>query len=377
MAGHIQKRSENSYLLVYPMGYDQNGKRIRKTKTVKARNQTEAKKELAKFVTSIVMGSYVAPSHTRFADYVAFWRKGAIKKLAPQTIETYDYMLNNRINTALGHLKMEDISHVHITHLLDSMASNNLSSATIQKHYNVLSSIFKLALRNEMIQKNPMDKVDKPSVTYKPRVVYNSEELSELFQTLNGEENRQMALMVKVALRTGMRKGELLALKWDDIDFEENTIYVRHSLSYTKVNGYQLKEPKTKKSIRKVAPPPQLMDELKVHKLVKEKERNNAMELWEGGHHFFVFCTDFGKPFFPNVPNRWLTRFLKRKGLKKISFHDLRHTATTDLINKGANIYSISKRLGHSNIGTTFNVYGHYLDEADQKIAAMLDEDYI
>ncbi|MBO1910951.1 phage integrase SAM-like domain-containing protein, partial [Microvirga sp. 3-52] len=184
MAGHIQKRGKDSYLLVYPMGYDQNGKRIRKTKTVKAKNQTEAKKQLAAFVTEVETGSYVAPSHTRFADYVKLWRKDAAKKVAPKTIETYDYVLNKRIVVALGHFKMEDISHVHITDLIESLASNGLSSATIQKHYNVLSSIFKLAVRNEMIQKNPMEKVDKPSVTYKAGNVYNSDELRQLFQIL-------------------------------------------------------------------------------------------------------------------------------------------------------------------------------------------------
>src|SRR5699024_10885185 len=204
---------------------------------------------------------------------------------------------------------------------------------------------------------------DKPSVTYKPGEVYNSNELKQLFLLLNQEENNQMVLMVKMALKTGLRKGELLALQWDDVDFATNTIHVRHSLSYTKENGYQLKEPKTKGSIRKVAPPKKLMDELRKHKLIKSTERIEAAELWEGGKCFFVFSTDFGKPFFPSVPNRWRTRFINRVNiglkkndkplLKKIRFHDLRHTAATDLINKGANIHSISKRLGHANITTT------------------------
>lgn len=129
------------------------------------------------------------------------------------------------------------------------------------------------------------------------------------------------------------------------------------------------------------------MDEFRKHKLIKSTERMEADELWEGGKSFFVFSTDFGKPFFPSVPNRWWTRFINRVNiglkknnkplLKKIRFHDLRHTAATYLINKGANIHSISKRLGHANITTTMNIYGHYLEEADQKIADMLDEDYI
>jgi len=186
-----------------------------------------------------------------------------------------------------------------------------------------------------------------------------------------------MALMIKLALLTGMRKGEILALQWDNVDFATNTIHIQHSLSYTKEYGYHLKEPKTKGSIRKVAPPRKFMDELKKHIYTKKTERMEAVELWEGGKCYFVFSSDLGKPFHLDSPNRWWSRFLKRTGFKKIRFHDLRHTAATNLLNKNANIHSISKRLGHSNIKTTMNIYGHYLEEADQKIADMLDEDYI
>ena len=164
-------------------------------------------------------------------------------------------------------------------------------------------------------------------------------------------------------------------------------LFRSHSLSYTKNDGYFLKEPKTKGSIRKVAPPKKLMEELKKHIYKKKTDRMEAAELWEGGKYKFVFSSSMGKPYNLDVPNRWWTRFLERVNkelekndkptLKKIRFHDLRHTAATDLINKGANIHSISKRLGHANITTTMNIYGHYLEEADQKIAEMLDEDYI
>lgn len=387
MAGHVQDRGNGSYLLVYHIGYDAKGKRIRKTRTVKAKNKSEAEKKLAAFVTEIELGEYVAPSHTRLTDYVKVWKKHAIKKLSPNTMETYTYYLDGRILPALGHFKLEEITHVHINGFLEDLEEDGLASSTIKKQYNILSSIFQLAVKNEIIKKNPMEKVEKPSVKYKPGQVYDSNELKQLYLLLNKEENKQMVLLIKLALKTGMRKGELLALQWDDVDFSSNTIHVRHSLSYTKNDGYFLKEPKTKGSIRKVAPPKKLMEELKKHIYKKKTDRMEAAELWEGGKYKFVFSSNMGKPYNLDVPNRWWTRFLERVNkelekndkpkLKKIRFHDLRHTAATDLINKGANIHSISKRLGHANITTTMNIYGHYLEEADQKIAEMLDEDYI
>lgn len=374
---HVQDRGNGSYLLVHSMGYDKKGDKIRKTRTVKAKNKTEANKMLAIFVAEIEGGTYFTPSKLFFADYATFWRDNVKKRVAPQTIETYDYILNNRILTEFGHLKVADISHVYLSHFLNRLGGEKLASSTIQKHFNVLNSIFKLAVKNEILKQNPMDKVDKPTVSYKEGDVYDSVELKMLYQLLNEQDNKQMVLLIKLALQTGMRKGEMLGLQWNDIDFKNNTINVRHSLSYTKDSQYVLKEPKTKRSVRKVAPPKKMMEELKQHKITKDSERERADNLWQNGKYDFVFATEGGKPFFPDAPNRWWTRFLKRTGFKVIRFHDLRHTAATYLINKGANIHSISKRLGHSNISTTMNIYGHYLEEADQKIAQLLDDDYI
>lgn len=382
MAGHVQKRGNNSYLLVYHLGYDADGKRLRKTKTVKAKNKSEAEKKLAAFVTEIELGAYIAPANMNVSEFSSMWKKEQKKKLAPSTLETYTYVLDARIIPSLGYLKLDKVLPIHITDLFDGLKKEGLSSSSVMKCYEVLSSMFKLAIRNELIKNNPLDKVDRPVVTNKPGEVYDSEELKLLYTLLNKEKNKQMVLLFKLALLTGMRKGEILALQWDDVDFKTNTIHVRNSLAYTKDLGYYLKEPKTKNSIRQIAPPRQFMEELKKHIFIKKTERMEASELWEGGEYYFVFSTTFGKPFHLDYPNRWWKRFFERinkdkKILKQIRFHDLRHTAATTLINKGANIHSISKRLGHSNIKTTMNIYGHYLEEADQKIADMLDEDYI
>ena len=387
MSGSIQRRGENSYLLTVSRGFDLDGKRIRKTRTVKASGKTEARELLAEFITEIRQGEYIAPSHTKLKDYVPIWRKERENRVSPATLETYNYVLNARILPRLGHLKLEDIKHIHITKYLDELKEKGLSSSTIMKNIEVLNSVFKLAVTNEIIKSNPVDKVAKPSITYKAGDVYNSDEIKRLFMLLNEEENKQMVLFIKMALVTGMRRGEMLALQWDDVDFAKNTIHVRHSLSYTKERGYFLTQPKTKNSVRKIAPPKKFMAELKKHIHKKKIERMEAKELWEGGKYKFVFSSDLGKPYHLDAPNRWWNRFheridkkLKERNeppLKRIRLHDLRHTAATNLINKGANKHSISKRLGHSNIQTTLNIYGHYLEEADQKIADMLEEDYL
>src|SRR5699024_6203667 len=115
MAGHVQERGNGSYLLVYHVGYDADGKRIRKTKTVKAKNKTEAKKMLSAFVTEIDKGEYVSPSHLKLSDYTKTWKKEHYKKVSPYTQETYDNALNNHILPSLGHLKIENIDPSRIS----------------------------------------------------------------------------------------------------------------------------------------------------------------------------------------------------------------------------------------------------------------------
>lgn len=381
--GTIEKRGENSWRLNVSMGIGANGKYKRKRKTVKAKNKTEATRLLNDFIYELDNGKYVAPSKIMFVDYVEVWKRYAQKKLSPKTIETYDYVLKGRIIPSLAHRKMEDITSYHLTDFLHSLESDGLSTSTIQKHYNVLSNIFKFATKHRTIKNNPMERVDKPSVTYKKGEVYTPSEVEHLFQLLDGEENKQMALIVKLALKTGMRKGEILALQWDDVDFSTNRIQINHSLSYTKEQGYQLTAPKTEGSIRKVAIPEILHNELKKHIFKKKTERMEASELWEGGEYYFVFSSVFGKPFYPNVPNRWWTRFFNRINkqleadneppLKKIRFHDLRHTFATDLISKGGNINKISKYLGHASITTTVDTYGHLLED-DKELEDLINE---
>lgn len=122
-------------------------------------------------------------------------------------METYDYSLEGRIFPALSHYKSEDISHFHINGFLQSLEADEFASATIKKQYNILKSIFKLAQKNDVIKKNPMEKVDPPIVTYKEGQVFNSDELKALYQLLNQEDNKLQALIINLALKTGLRKG--------------------------------------------------------------------------------------------------------------------------------------------------------------------------
>lgn len=167
----------------------------------------------------------------------------------------------------------------------------------------------------------------------------STEEVRELFSLLDKEETHHK-LMIRLAIDSGMRRGEILGSEWDDLDFETNKITIKHTLSYTKESGYQLKDLKGNSRERSGKPriviaSSGIMKEFKKYHLQKRKERLQASELWEGGKKLFVFSDWNGKPFHPDSLSTWWTRFLNRTGFKKIRFHDLRHTAATLLINQG------------------------------------------
>src|SRR5699024_1053496 len=125
----------------------------------KASGIMEAREKLAAFVTEVKQGEFVAPSHIKLRDYIPIWKRERKKKVAPSTIETYDYLLNGRILPSLGHLKLENIKPIHISNFLESLEEEGLSTSTIQKNFNVLNGVFQLAVKNETIKKNPLDKV--------------------------------------------------------------------------------------------------------------------------------------------------------------------------------------------------------------------------
>lgn len=377
-SGSIEKRGKDKWRLTVSLGFDQDGERIRKRKTVQAKNKTEARKRLAEFIAEIEAGEYIDPSKMKFADFVEEWKEKYGKKhLGEKTYETYLLHLRNRIIPAFGHLKIDEIRPMHIISFLENLAEDGirrdgqqggLSSGTIQYHHRILRNIFKRAEEWKVIKESPAAGVKKPKDTPKETHVYDEKQVSSLFEALDREPIRWQAF-VTLAVTSGLRRGELLALEWDHVDLDNGTIHIKQNLTYVKGTGFIIKEPKTKNSIRKVAIPPHVIALLKKLKLQKYEERIKADDLWEGGKRFFLFSSWQGKPMHPSSVKTWWTRFIKRNKLPYIRFHDLRHTSATLLINQGVHMKTISARLGHANILTTMNIYGHALEEADKSAA--------
>lgn len=381
----IQKRGENSWLLVVEAGYTPEGKRIKRTRTVKITDKLTPKKtkeflelELAKFKMEVEAGEYIAPEKMTFQAFVEEWRtKYAVKELGPKTVEIYMGYLKNRILPVFGHMRLDQIKPFHIVKFISGLSDDGsrqdgkqgtLSPGTIRYIHRVIKNILERAEEWKIIKKNPAADVKKPKESYKDIEVYNEDDIAALFEALE-KEPIHWRMMITMAITTGLRRGELIGLEWKHIDLDNGTLEVKQSIA-TKIKGEPIiSEPKTKKSKRRISLPDVLTDQLKEYYLHCRKVRFQMGDKWEGGDHFFVFCNPEGTPFHPETPYLYFRRFLKKNGLRYIRFHALRHTSATLLISQGVHAKIISERLGHASITTTMNVYGHALQAADKEAA--------
>lgn len=379
---NIQKRGDASWYLTVFLGKGADGKYIRRTKTVQCRTKREAESEYAKFRQEVEAGEYISPSRTTLAAFIQEWKeKYALKHLGMATLEIYMVHLNGRVIPRLGHLKLEDIKPMHFIDLTDELSNGGrrdgkdgrLSPSTIHYIHRAIRNVLNRAVEWKLIKNNPMDGVKKPKEDPRELDVYSQQEIDHIFYLLEKEKDL-WRILITLALTTGMRRGELLGLDWKHINMDEGTIDVKQTLSFTKSKGYEIKEPKTKSSRRRIELPASLITDLKAYKSKCNEERLACASLWQGGENFFVFNSWNGKPLNPYSLKTWWTRFSKRHNIRYINFHALRHTSATLLLNQGLHAKIIQARLGHANITTTLNIYTHALREADQAAAGIFDK---
>jgi integrase len=259
-----------------------------------------------------------------------------------------------------------------INNLFDSAGGKGgLDAKTIRHHHRVLTAMFNKCIKWQLINSNPAIHAEVPFVEQKEAKVYNIKQAIQMFSLLANEPLKYQAA-VYVALFGGLRLGEIVGLDWDSLDFESKTVSVIKSRQYISKQGSFDKLPKTRRSVRKLTLSDDAMYILEEHKKDQDKERKKLGDQWvESGK---IFTQSNGTPMFPTAPSSWFAKWLKRVGLPKITFHELRHTHASILIHKKVDIASIAKRLGHTNIKTTLSIYAHAFEEADSEIANLLDD---
>ena len=378
-------KGNNRYKMVVSSGFNSKGKRDRQSKNVTVSTKRELEDLYAKFKTEVRTGLFLNNSKLTLKEFVETqWLVDTeVKSLAPKTIARYRSMLYQRIFPEFGHIRLSAINRNHIVRLYESMTQEGtrldgkdggLSGKTILHHHRLLSKIFNTAVLWKLIAVSPVKMVKPPKVTRNVAAFYDDEQVFALIGHLNelDESQYKYRVLTMLALFTGMRRGELMGLEWQDIDFEKRTIEISRTSQYLPGQGVFTKEPKTELSNRTITIPVSIVELLKDYQLHQEKDREQLANFWKSSNR--LFTTWDGSPMNPDTVTRWFQKFIKKHNLPNMTFHGLRHTNVSLLIADGVDIRTIASRVGHVNPTTTLNLYSHMLKKSDQMAADKLEK---
>jgi integrase len=373
----VQRRGNGSFLLVVEAGYDAKGKRIRRTKTIRVQDKALLKTtkklrdylndELVKFKMEVEAGAYIAPEKMKIESFIDDWhRKFALKYLSEKTRYEQMRLIKNHVLPHIGHLRLDQVKPIHIINYLDKLANEDsridgrpgcLSDATIYQVDKVLRSIFNRAKEWHVLKESPMETIKRPKVKRKEMNYLDQEEAARLIVALQ-EFKPTWRLYFLTAMIGGLRRGEIIALEWTDLDFENDLIHVKKSIPMFEDKQPVIKDTKTG-TTRFVSMPSWYMEEMRKFQEEWQKERESVDDLWEDEERQFIFHNGVGRPLYPSAATGKWIQFRDKYGFDNIRLHDLRHTMVTLLIEEGVNIKAIQERAGHSSSKVTTDVYGH------------------
>ncbi len=371
MPKKIEKRGDGKYRLTAYLGYDSKGKQAIRTKTVTAKNITDAKSKYLLFVQECQQINPENPANFTINDLYAFWQENYSKPNHELTTQLHYQNLYQRVKTMLGSKVVSSIKPVHILNFHKELTQAGLAPNSIQKYHKFLSFLFSKAVQWEFIATNPCKKVDTPKKQTKPMIIYEEDTLQN-FLSIVEKEPLKYQLMTYLGLVGGLRREEIFGLEWDRVDWGNQTIRIDQAAPYLPKNTNYLKKPKTESSIRTVSLPDHLMEMLKKQKAVQNLEAKTLENKWI--HSNRVFTQWNGSPGHPCSFSTWMKRLVKKHQLPPISPHKLRHFSATYLINLGVDVKTVSGRLGHSRTSTTTDIYSHLLKKSETESAKRIGD---
>ncbi|MHB1007007.1 MAG: site-specific integrase [Chloroflexota bacterium] len=288
----------------------------------------------------------------------------------PSTYDGYRRWVVKHILPALGKVRLQNLTAQELQRFYSRKLSEGLSERSAQYLHAILHRALTFAVRQDLIARNPTDLVDAPRPRRYEIAPLDPREAILFLKTAWGD--RLYALYV-LALTTGLRQGELLGLRWADVDLQAASLHVRQQLSRVPGQGMKFVEPKTVKGRRQVALPAVAVEALRLHRKAQLEERLFAGSAWEDVG--LIFCNSRGRPLErPNLTQRSFRPLLTKAGLPQIRFHDLRHSAATLLLFLGINPKVVQERLGHATIGMTLDVYSHVVPDMQRQAAGKIDD---
>ena len=379
--GSIRQRSNGSWEGRYGYTDKNTGKRI--NKSVYASSQSEVKRRLKALIKDIDNlldeDEYVKPTNLMLGEWLDVWMKEYKKNsVSPATYTSYYHNIENHVRPHLGGMEIQKIRPEHIQMLLNKMSQGSakqepLAPWTVLKVKNIISGAMEQAIRNQIIPYNPAKATVPPKLEQKDIRI-----LSEMEQKLfmNAVKGHRLEALYLLALATGMRRGELMALTWDCVDMNNRSITVKSSISRIKdpdtgVSELIYADPKTKSGRRQVPILPSMIPVLQAHKKSQDIEKTEAGFAWNS--EGLVFCSIVGKPIEPRRVCMIMNKLMDVAGLPQLTFHALRHTFATRMLEANVPAKVVQDVLGHANVTLTLNTYSHVIGSTAHEQMAKID----
>ena len=342
------------------------GKRRQKRVTAKTRRECEEK--IRALLDQVDDGEAVGHEKLTLAEFAAQWLEAVEPSLRPSTFRRYADMLRVHILPQLGTRQLAKLTPADLQRFYANRLAYGLSATSVHHLHVMLHRVLKQAERWGMVSRNVGSMVDAPRRTFPEITTWNLEQVNRFFAV---SDRHDLAALWRLALLTGMRRGELLGLKWEDLDLDRGTLAVRRTLSRGKEGRWELGQPKTAAGRRSIALPASCVSSLRKHRARQNEERLRLGELWED--HGFVFTNRTGNMLHVNSLSQAFGKLTADSGLPVIRFHDLRHTSATLLLAQGVHPKIVQERLGHADITMTLNRYSHVTPDMQRMAADTLD----
>lgn len=366
--GSIYRRPDGTWAGQVSVGYDPATGKL-KRKSFYGRTRQEVAEKLNKALSDLRQGTFVEDTVATVESWLKTWLEEYKRpKVRPTTFESYAWLAGRYIVPVVGHIKLKDLRPEHLQHLYNEKLKSGLSTRTVRYIHSVIHAALKQAVKNQLVYRNVAEATELPAYNKKEAQALTAEEMDRFLAALEGD--RLKAAFVTL-LGTGLRRGELLALKWENVDLKKGVIKVRENLVWVSGRGSIFQPPKTEKSKRDVPIPDNVLIELRKHKKVQAEEKLKLGELYQDND--LVFCTEVGTPIIPRNFERKFKALLKKAGLTGVKLHSLRHTYATRLLELGENLKVVQELLGHSRISVTGDIYSHVSPELKREAVAKLN----
>lgn len=360
MAGTVKKIG-TSWCYIVDVGKDPTGKRIQKKKRG-FKTKKEAQIALAEVIHDINKGTYVTPSKVKFKEFLLQWLDDKQTRVKESTLETYTWLTHKHIIPAFGDIELSNLTPMLIQRHYNYLNKNGiLSDENIRKVHILMKDALKKAERWGLVAKNAATHVDAPKVTRKEVRVWDVDQVRTFLEVA---KESPYFLIFLLTITTGMRKGEVLALPWKNVNLEDGTLSITQTLNN---KGKIVPGAKTRSGFRSIDLPDETVNALREHKKDLPKQKQLAEILYHG--YDLVNCTPSGKPVDRSNLTRTFRELTKKAGLPEIRFHDLRHTHATLLLKQNVHPKIVSERLGHADTRMTLDTYSHLLPSMQKETA--------